>query len=94
MYPPVLSVEITSLNAVTMAASVREGMARTIIAMGSYTYATNMYCLLLNERTGKAPVMSVYIVPVIASARAAKQKTSVQHIVLVGGTCDPPRYAQ
>ena len=76
VYPPVLRVEIISLNAVTMAASVHEGMAWTMIALRSYTYATNMYCLPLNERTGKAPVMSVYIVPVIALARAAKQKIS------------------
>ena len=35
VYPPALRVEITSLNAVTMASSVREGMARTIIALRS-----------------------------------------------------------
>jgi hypothetical protein len=32
-----------------------------------------MYCILLNERTGNAPVMSVYIVPVMVLTSAAKQ---------------------
>jgi hypothetical protein len=93
VYPPVFRVEITSLNAITMAASIQKGMARTIIALRSYTYASNMYCVLLNERTGKAPVMSVYIVPVIALARVARQKHLVEHMFLLGehvihlGTC-------
>ncbi len=38
--------------------------------------ATNTYCILLKERTRKAPVMSVYIVLVVASASAAKQNIS------------------
>ncbi len=37
---------------------------------------TNRYCILLKERTGKAPVMLVYIVPVMALASAAKQNMS------------------
>ncbi len=32
--------------------------------------------MFLNDRTGKAPVRSVYMVPVMASARAAKQNIS------------------
>ncbi len=75
-YPPVLRVVITSLNAVTMDASVQEGMAQTMIALRSYTCATKIYCILLNERTGNALVMLVYIVPVMVMASAAKQITS------------------
>ncbi len=40
--PSVLRVVITSVNAVTMDASVREGMAQTMIALRLYTYATNI----------------------------------------------------
>ncbi len=35
VYPPALMVEITSLNAITMTASVCESMARAIIALRS-----------------------------------------------------------
>ncbi len=35
-----------------------------------------MYCILLKEQAGKAPVMSVYMVPVMASASVAKQNIS------------------
>ncbi len=35
-----------------------------------------MYCIFLNDRTGKAPVRSVYMVPVLASASTAKQNIS------------------
>ncbi len=34
------------------------------------------YCIFFNNSTGKAPVRLVYIVPVVASARAVKQKMS------------------
>ena len=44
-----------------------------------------MYCMLRNDRTGKAPVPSVYIVPVCMSARAAKQNMScAEHTSSVG----------
>ncbi len=36
----------------------------------------NTYCILLKERTGKAPVMLVYMAPVMASTSTAKQNTS------------------
>jgi hypothetical protein len=39
-------------------------------------YATKIYCMFLNDQMGKAPVMSMYIVPSMASARAAKQNIS------------------
>ncbi len=35
-----------------------------------------IYCMFLNDRTGKAPVMSVHIVPSVALARVAKQNIS------------------
>ncbi len=35
-----------------------------------------MYCMFLNNLTGKAPMRSVYIVPLVASARVAKQSIS------------------
>ncbi len=35
-----------------------------------------MYCMFLNDLTGKAPVRFVYMVPVVESARAAKQNIS------------------
>jgi hypothetical protein len=39
-------------------------------------YATKIYCMFLNDQTGKAPVMLVYILPSVTSARAAKQNIS------------------
>ncbi len=39
-------------------------------------YTTKMYCIFLKDLTGKAPVRSVYMVPVVALARAAKQSIS------------------
>jgi hypothetical protein len=36
-------------------------------------YATNIYCMLRKDRTGKAPVLLVYILPVCKLANAAKQ---------------------
>ncbi len=39
-------------------------------------YATNMYCMDLKEGTENAPGRSVYIVPVLRLARAAKQNMS------------------
>ncbi len=39
-------------------------------------YTTKMYCIFLKDLTGKAPVRSVYMVPVMALARAAKQNIS------------------
>ncbi len=39
-------------------------------------HTTKMYCIFLKDLTGKAPVMSVYMVPVVALARAAKQNIS------------------
>ena len=39
-------------------------------------YATNMYFMFWNEWTGKAPVRSVYMVTVLASASAAKHRTA------------------
>jgi hypothetical protein len=39
-------------------------------------YTTKMYCIFLKDLTGKAPVRSVYMVPVVASARAANQNIS------------------
>jgi hypothetical protein len=35
-----------------------------------------MHCILLKKWTGKAPVMLVFMVPVMASASVAKQNTS------------------
>ncbi len=35
-----------------------------------------MYCIFLKERTGNAPVRSLYIVPVCRLARVAKQNIS------------------
>ncbi len=35
-----------------------------------------MYCILLKERAGKAPVMSVYMAPVMALGSTAKQNIS------------------
>ena len=52
------------------------GMARTMMAFKSYTYATNTYCMFLKDKTGKAPVRSEYMVPALALANAAKQNTS------------------
>ncbi len=37
---------------------------------------TSMYGILLKEQTGKAPVMLVYMVPVMALANTAKQNSS------------------
>ena len=39
-------------------------------------YTTKMYCIFLKDLTGKAPVRSVYMVLVVASARVAKQNIS------------------
>ncbi len=39
-------------------------------------YTTKMYYIFLKDLTGEAPVRSVYMVPVMASARAAKQNIS------------------
>ncbi len=39
-------------------------------------YTTKMYCIFLKDLTGKVPVRSVYMVPVVASVRAAKQNIS------------------
>ncbi len=39
-------------------------------------YTTKMYCIFLNDLTGKATVRSVNMVPVVASARGAKQNIS------------------
>ncbi len=35
-----------------------------------------MYCMFLNDLTGKVLVRSVYMVPVVASVRATKQSIS------------------
>ena len=63
-----------SVKASIMAPSFLEGMARMRMALRSYTYATKTYCIDLKEQTGKAPGRSVYMVPVVKSARAVKQK--------------------
>ena len=48
-------------------------------------YVTKMYCIFLNERTGKALVRSVYMIPVLALASAAKQNMScMAHASCVG----------
>ncbi len=39
-------------------------------------YTMKMYCIFLTDLTGKAPVRSVYMVPVVEWARAAKQNIS------------------
>ncbi len=39
-------------------------------------YTMKMYCIFLKDLTGKAPVRSVYMVPVMALARVAKQNIS------------------
>ncbi len=54
-------------------------------------YAKNTYCILLKEQTGKAPVMSLYMVPFLALASTAKQNTSCiaqislgEHVINLG----------
>ncbi len=64
------------MNPCTMEALVQECMAQTMIALRLYIHATNTYCILLKGQTGNAPVMLVYMVPVMALASAAKQNTS------------------
>ncbi len=39
-------------------------------------YITKMNCILLKDLTGKAPVRSMNMVPVVALVRAAKQNIS------------------
>ena len=39
-------------------------------------YATKMYCIFLKDQTGNDLVISVYMVPAVASARVAKQNMS------------------
>ncbi len=47
-----------------------------------------MYCILLNKQTGKALVMLVYIVPVMALVSGAKQNTSCMvHSLCWGNMC-------
>jgi hypothetical protein len=41
--------------------------------------------MFLNDLTGKAPVSSMYMVPVVASARAAKQNPTSGRTSFVGG---------
>ncbi len=48
-------------------------------------YATKIYCMFLNDQTGKIPVMLVYIVPSVALVRAAKQNRSWTVQALWGG---------
>ncbi len=48
-------------------------------------YATKIHCMFLNDQTGNAPVMSVYIVLIVALARAAKQNISWIAQALWGG---------
>ncbi len=48
-------------------------------------YTTKVYCMFLNDQIGKAPVMSVYIVPSVALVRAAKQNISWAAQALWGG---------
>ena len=61
----------TSENVVMKDALVRDGIVHMMIALVLYTYATKMYCIFLKDQTGKVPVRSVYMVPVVALARAA-----------------------
>ncbi len=55
---------------------VREDIGQRMMALRSQMYTTKMYCILLKDLTGKAPVRSEYTVPVVALARAAKQNIS------------------
>ncbi len=48
-------------------------------------HATKIYCMFLNDHTGKAPVMLVYIVPSVALARVVKQNISWTTKALWGG---------
>ncbi len=57
-------------------ASVQDGISCTMIALRSKMYATKIYCMILNDQMEKSPVMLVYIVPSVTSARAAKQNIS------------------
>jgi hypothetical protein len=73
------------VKAVIMAASFLEGMACTSIALRSWMYTTNMYCIDLKEQTWNVPGRLVYIVPVLWLARVAKQNMLwVAQISLLG----------
>jgi hypothetical protein len=73
------------VKAVIMAALFYEGIARTSMALWSYMYATNMYCMDLKKQTGNAPRRLEYIVPVLRLSRAGKQNISwVAQISLSG----------
>ena len=48
---------------------------------------TKMYCIFLNDLTGKSPVRSMNMVPVLALASAAKQNMYyMAHASCVGNT--------
>ncbi len=51
-------------------------------------YTTKIYCMFLNDQTGKALLMSVYIVLSLALARAANQNISWTAQASWGGTFD------
>ncbi len=57
-------------------ALVQLSMGCTMMALMWQMHATKIYCIYLNDWMGKAPVRLVYMVPVVASARAAKQNMS------------------
>ncbi len=57
-------------------APVWEGIGRTMMVLRSQMYTTKMYCIYLKDLAGKVPVRSVYMVPVVASARAENQNIS------------------
>jgi hypothetical protein len=58
-------------------------------------YTTKMYCIFLKDPTGKAPVRSVYMVPVVASARERQNKTYLGLHRLCGReTYDRPWHGQ
>ncbi len=48
-------------------------------------YATNMYCIFLQDQTGNAPVISVYMEPAVALERVAKTKHILHRTCFMDG---------
>ena len=61
----------TCVNTSMMYLSVVDAMGMAKIQFGSYAYAMKKYCWPSMAQAGRAPVLSVYMVPLCLSANGA-----------------------